>query len=312
MASDDAGPKADWPDDLPITDPHHHLWDLENNRYPWLQREPPPELVCGDIRPIRHSYLPSDLRTDFGTLPVIKTVHLQCDWDPADPVGETRWLESQAERHGLPSGIIAFARLESENVEALLDAHMAASPRLRGIRQILNWHADAVLTFGAPKGLMKTHSWRRGFAALGRRGLSFDLQLYPHQMDEAAELVRDHPDIPIALNHGGMPVDRTADGFALWRNGLRALAGCENVMIKISGLGMVDHHWTVDTIRPVVEEIIAIFGTQRAMFASNFPVDKLYSSYEAVWRAFLEITASASAAEKRALFCENAERFYRI
>lgn len=301
-----------WPQDLPIVDPHHHLWDLENNSYPWLQQEPPPQLVCGDIRPIRHSYVVKHLRADIGALPVIKTVHLQCDWDPSDPPGETRWLESQATAHGLPTGLVAYARLQDENVGTVLDRHAEASTRLRGIRQIMNWHADSVLTFGAPNGLMRAAEWRRGFAMLAPRGLSFDLQLYPHQMDEADELAADFPETNIVLNHGGMPVDRSTDGFALWRAGMRKLAHHQNISVKISGLGMVDHHWTVESFRPIVEEIIAIFGTHRCMFASNFPVDKLYSSYAAVWNAFNAITASLSADERRALFATNAQHIYRI
>ncbi|MBZ9603302.1 amidohydrolase family protein [Phyllobacterium chamaecytisi] len=302
----------DWPQDMPIVDPHHHLWDLENNRYPWLQQEPPPQLVCGDIRPIRHSYLVGDLRADFGSLPVTKTVHLQCDWDPTDPIGETRWLNRQAYEHGLPTGIVAYAKLQDHHVAAILDGHLAASGRVRGVRQIMNWHADSMLTFGAPKGLMRTPEWRRGFAMLAPRGLSFDLQLYSHQMDEADKLAGDFSGTSIVLNHGGMPVDRSPEGFALWRKGMRALARHDNITVKISGLGMVDHHWTVDSLRPVVEEIIAIFGSSRAMFASNFPVDKLYSSYAAVWQAFHTITAAFSADERRALFAANAERIYRI
>lgn len=307
-----AEPGAEWPRNLQIVDPHHHFWDLENNRYPWLQQEPPPELVCGDIRPIRQTYVAKHLRADIGRLPVIKTVHLQCDWDPSDPVGETRWLDAEAEVHGLPTGIVAYARLQDADVGAILDGHLAASARVRGVRQIMNWHPDSVLTFGAPEGLMRTQEWRRGFAMLAGRGLSFDLQLYPHQMEEAVELATDFAGTAIVLNHGGMPVDRSAEGFALWRKGMQALARRDNVSVKISGLGMVDHRWTVDSFRPIVEEIIEIFGAERAMFASNFPVDRLYSSYAAVWHAFREITAALSVEARQALFAGNAERIYRI
>ena len=303
---------AVWPQDLPIVDPHHPLWDLENNSYLWLQQYPPPQLVCGDIRPIRHSYVVEHLRADIGSLPVVKTVHLQCDWDPTDPPGETRWLEDQATAHGLPTGFVAYAKLQDDNVGAVLDRHAQASDRLRGIRQIMNWHPDSVLTFGAPKELMRTKEWRRGFGMLAPRGLSFDLQLYPHQMDEAEELAAEFPETSIVLNHGGMPVDRSDEGFALWRTGMRKLAGQKNISVKISGLGMVDHRWTVESFRPVVQEIIDIFGAQRAMFASNFPVDKLYSSYAAVWNAFNTLTAAFPADERLALFSANAERTYRI
>ena len=302
---------ASWPADLPIIDPHHHLWDLEANSYPWLQQEPPPQLVCGDIRPIRHSYTAPSLKADIGDLPVTKTVHLQCDWDPTDPVGETRWLDAHADTHGLPTAFVAYARLQDDDVESVLAGHAQFS-RLRGIRQIMNWHADAVLTFGAPRELMRSAAWRRGYAALARYGLSFDLQLYPGQMPEAVEIATLFPDTQIILNHGGMPVDRTPEGIAAWRAGMRSLAALPNVAVKISGLGMLDHAWTTARIRPFVLDIIEIFGTERSAFASNFPVDSLYSGYRAVWNAFLDIVSGFSLAEKRALFAGTAERLYRI
>jgi predicted TIM-barrel fold metal-dependent hydrolase len=308
----DTAHDGSWPKDLNIIDAHHHLWDLENNRYPWLQQEPPPKLVCGDTTPIRRSYHVADLKTDVGDLPLIGTVHLQCDWDPNDPCGETRWLDAQAQQHGLPSAIVAFAALQDDDVEGVLDRHLELSTRVRGIRQILNWHEDEVLTFGAPKGLMQTSEWRQGFAALMRRNLSFDLQIYPHQMGEAASLAGDFPETQIIINHGGMPVDRSQDGMSQWRAGLKALAAHDNVAIKISGLGMVDHRWTNESIKPLVLQLIDIFGSKRTMFASNFPVDKLYSNYADIWHAFLQITSAFPIGERRDLFSANAERIYRI
>ncbi|MEO4042151.1 amidohydrolase family protein [Hoeflea sp. CAU 1731] len=309
---DQVEPNRSWPKDLEIVDPHHHFWDLEQNSYPWLQQEPPPTLVCGDIGPIRYTYLPRHLKSDFAGLPVTKTVHIETGWNPDDIVGETVWLEGQAETAGLPSAIIAHVSLENDNAAELLDAHMEASDRLRGIRQILNWHSDDVLSFGAPRDLMQSSSWRSGFAALADRNLSFDLQIYPHQFDDAIELRKAIPEVRLIINHGGMPVDRTPEGLQLWRSGLRKLAELDDVWIKISGLGMVDHHWTTDSIAPIVGDILEIFGTGKTMFASNFPVDSLYSSYATVWFAFLDLTQRLSPQERQALFSRNAEKAYRI
>jgi predicted TIM-barrel fold metal-dependent hydrolase len=147
---------------------------------------------------------------------------------------------------------------------------------------------------------------------LRRFGLSFDLQLYPAQMTDAAELAHANPDTLIILNHAGMPVDRDEAGIRRWRRGIQDLAAAPNVAVKISGLGTVDWHWTVERIRPFVLQTIEAFGVSRCMFASNFPVDKLFSDFDTLYGAFREITRSFSADESRMLFHDNAARFYRL
>ena len=160
---------------------------------------------------------------------------------------------------------------------------------------------------------MREPQWRENFALLRRHRMSFDLQLYPSQMEEAAALARAHPDTQFIVNHAGMFVDRSSvAGYRAWRDGMRPLAGCANVSVKISGLAMFDHQWTVESLRPYVLETIDTFGVERAMFASNFPVDRLFGSYEELWHAYASIVDDASAAEKEALFRRNAERIYRI
>jgi predicted TIM-barrel fold metal-dependent hydrolase len=131
-------------------------------------------------------------------------------------------------------------------------------------------------------------------------------------MPDAARLAHAHPDTSIILNHAGMPVDRDAEGLAAWRAGMRALAAAENVTVKISGLGMVDWSWTTESIRPFVLETIEIFGVDRSMFASNFPVDKIYSSFDTLYGAFEAIVAGCSPSERSKLFHDNAERIYRL
>jgi predicted TIM-barrel fold metal-dependent hydrolase len=160
---------------------------------------------------------------------------------------------------------------------------------------------------------MREPAWRKGFGLLKRHGLSFDLQIYPSQMEEAAALAREHENTTLIVNHTGMFVDRgSVAGWRAWRDGMRLLAACPNVAVKISGLGMIDHGWTVESIRPYALETIDAFGVERAMFASNFPVDRLYGTYERQWQAFAAIVADASEAEKAALFQGNAQWIYRI
>lgn len=297
-------------DNLPIIDPHHHLYDLKTGRYPWLQDEML-ERVFGDYSAIRRDYLIDDFREDIKNQNVVKTVHLQVEYDHNNPVAETRWLQSVADQHGYPHGIVAFADLASPSVQQTIEEH-CAFPNVRGIRQCLNYHHDPVKTFIEHPHLMSDPQWQRGYALLKRYDLSFDLQLYYTQMAEALTLAKTFPDTPMVLNHTGMPVDRGTEEISAWRAGMKLLASAPNVFCKISGLGMGDWKWTTDSIRPFVVDAIEAFGTERCMFASNFPVDKLFSSYDDVFNAFKAITRDFSNGERRALFHDNAERVYRL
>jgi predicted TIM-barrel fold metal-dependent hydrolase len=297
-------------DNLPIIDPHHHLFDLKTGNYPWLQG-PMLKRVFGDYSAIRKDYLIDAFLADIKNQNVVKTVHLQVEYDHNDPVAETRWLQSVADQHGYPHGIVGFADLASRNVQAIIEEH-CQYPNVRGIRQCLNFHRDPVKTFIDSPHLMSDKQWRSGYSLLERFGLSFDLQLYYTQMEEALQLARDFPNTPIVLNHTGMPVDRAPDEIEGWKRSMKQLASAPNVSCKISGLGMGDWKWTVDSIRPFVLHAIEAFGAKRCMFASNFPVDKLFSSYDDVFNAFKEITKGFSPDERRGLFHDNAERIYRL
>ena len=286
-----------------IVDAHHHLWNLRRNRYPWLQTEPDPEAMIGDYSRIRRDYLVSDFVADCEPAGVVRSVHVQAEWDPGDPVGETRWLQQVADQHGFPHGIVAAARLEDPGVDEMLEAH-SAFDNMRGIRQMLD-RGKGLHLIGEP-------DWERGLARLPAYGLSFDLQINPDQLLASAALAGRHPDLLFVLNHCGMPQERTTDGFELWRTGLRRLAEQPNVTAKVSGLGMFDHTWSVDSIRPYVEEMLGVFGVERCLFGSNFPVDRLYSSYPALVEAYRVLVDGLSAGEQRAFFYENAVRVYRL
>ena len=294
-----------------VIDPHHHLWDLEHNQYPWLQTRPLAPRLEGDIEPIAKSYHIGNYLADVRNQNVVKSVHVECGWDPADPVGETAWLQSVANQHGFPHGIVARAELDAPHIEKILAGH-AQYKNVRGIRHIVCWHRDPVKSYVSRPYLLTDRQWLHGFGLLHKFGFSFDLQLYPSQMVDGAVLAVSHPETLIILDHAGMPVDRDEQGIQIWRRGLQQLAAAPNVVSKISGLGAFDWHWNADSIRPFVLETIEIFGVSRCMFASNFPVDKLYSDFDSLYAAFHSITDSFSAAEKRMLFHDNAMRYYRL
>jgi len=298
-------------DDLPIIDAHQHFWDLSLGKHPWLRDEPPPPFRYGDTRPLRRDYLPTDYRADSRGHRIIGTVYVETEWDPADPIGETHWVEKLAAKEGLPNAVVVQARLDREDVDDVL-ARQAACPLVRGIRHKPQaGPAPDAIAPGAP-GSMGDPRWRAGYARLAHHGLSFDLQTPWWHLREAAALARAFPDTPIVLNHTGLPADRSPDGLRGWRDAMATLAAEPNVAVKISGLGVPGRPWTSESNREVIMRTIDLFGADRAMFASNFPVDGLAASFDTIYRGFKTIVRDFPLADQRCLFHDNAVRFYRL
>lgn len=312
-----------FPASLAVTDPHHHLWDLQANYYPWLTDRVTVR-VAGDYTAIRKSYLLSDFLADAATLAglglhLTRSVHVQAEHDHSDPIRETRWLQSVANDSaspGVPHGIVAYADLSQPESQVIrtLEAH-AAFPNLRGIRHMAH---EALVDPAHPQSsLLDDPTWRRNLGLLPRFNLSFDLQVYPQQMEQAASLVREYPTLQFILCHTGLPAEATRRGprspaFQAWRSGMSLLSQFPNVAIKISGFGMFDRQWSAPTIRPFVLTAIDLFTPARAMFASNFPVDSMASTYAALWSRYDALTKTFSAADRAALFSTTANRLYRL
>ena len=297
--------------DGPIIDAHQHFWDLTMDKHPWLAKARKEEMVFGDPTPLLRNYLPDDLRADAARQNLVGCVHVEANWDAADPVGETRWLDALADRQGLPTALVVRAPLHKAEARAILAAQRACA-RVRGVRFILSWHDDPKKRFADRPDYMEDEAWLAGFALLSEYELSFDLMIYPAQMEAAAKLAARFPDTAIILNHAGSPTDRDEAGMAVWRRGLSLLAARPNVSIKISDLVAYDHHWTIDSLRPVVLACIEAFGTERAMFGSDFPVAGLHATFDQCYDAFKTIVADFSVAEQLRLFHDNAARIYRL
>jgi len=298
-------------DDLPVVDAHQHFWDLSLGKHPWLRDEPPPPFRYGDTRPLRRTYLPADYRADTHSHRVVGTVYVETEWDPADPLGETQWVEQLARVEGLPTAVVAQAWLDRDDLSDVL-ARQASCPLVRGIRHkpAAAPSPDAVV-HGTP-GSMGDPRWRAGFARLVRHDLSFDLQTPWWHLAEAAELARTFPDTLIVLNHTGLPADRSPDGLRAWESAMATLAREPNVAVKISGLGVPGHPWTAAGSREIVLRTIELFGVDRAMFASNFPVDGLVTTFDTIYRGFRAIVGDFPLSEQRKLFHDNAVRLYRL
>jgi L-fuconolactonase len=316
--------------DLAIVDPHHHLVD----------------------RPETGRYLLPELLADLGSgHNITATVYLE--WlsmyraaGPAElrPVGEIEFANGVAAMaasgtYGKPqvcAGIVGYADLTlGAQVEKVLEAMIAAGGgRFRGIRFITATHPEQAASgslVNRPAGLLMDERVRAGFAKLAPLGLSFDAWMYFTQLGELTDLARAFPETPIVLDHVGGPIGigpcagKRDEVFGEWRNKIRELAPCQNVHVKLGGLGMrlfgFDFHTRpmppssetlAEVWRPYIDTCIDAFGPERAMFESNFPVDKGSGSYHVFWNAFKRIAADYSRADKAALFSGTATRFYRL
>ena len=296
---------------LPICDAHHHLG--------------------------ARSYFLPDYLADLGSGHRIeRTVAIECGayYGPNGYVDETRALLAMADGGGkdrsVAAGIVARVNLCADDVEAAIMAHVeAAGGRLAGVRHIAAFDPDPAIPTNyapAPPDLYRSDAFRRGFAKLAEAGLCFDSWQYHPQLPDLLSLARTFPNTTVVIDHVGGPLGigpyagRREDVFPVWRRAMAALAELPNTVVKLGGLGMpicgfafepspspaaLAHAW-----RPYLESCIDLFGVQRAMFESNFPVDRHCCDYRTLWNAFKLITSGTSGEEKQGLFSATAQRVY--
>ena len=298
-------------DSQPIIDAHHHFWAMAMNRHTMFNGPVHPGFFLGDYSALRRDYLPDDYRRDWGGHNVVASVHCEAEWDRDDQYGETEWLAGLAAETGLPTVLVGHAWLHAENAEAVL-RRQAAHPLVRGIRSKPVTSPDpGTLPAGTP-GTMSDPAWRRGLTLLASLGLSYDLRVPLWHLEEAIEAVRLIPDTMVILNHTGFPWDRSDDGMTLWRRAMRRIAREPNTVVKLSEFGLKDAPWDYEENRAIVLETIEMFGPDRCMFASNFPVAGLRIGFSALYDAYKRMVADFSAEERQALFFETARRVYRV
>jgi predicted TIM-barrel fold metal-dependent hydrolase len=286
---------------IPFTDAHVHFYDVRipELHYHTFLADTPADPILGDHSSIKaQRYWADDFIAQTRLHNVERVIHAECANGIEDPVQETRWLQAFADRLGVPHGIVAQASLVAPDARETLERH-AAFANLRGIRDL---HGKGFLT----------GPWRGGYALLEPLGLVFCHNTGLENMGAARVLAEEFPGITYCVDHAGFPLARDRDYFEAWRKGIRTIAAAPNAVIKISGLGMVDHRWTVESIRPWVLAAIEAFGTQRSFFASNWPIDSLFSCYGDLLGAYAEIISGFPEHEQRALFSENANRIFAL
>lgn len=295
---------------MDIVDAHHHFWDLSSPvYYPFLMKKE--ESHVGDYSAIRRNYLPEEYRRDTALHRVVATVHVEAEALSETPWVETEWLHERRAESGLPTVIVAHAWIDLPDSEAIL-RRQKQSPLVRGIRTkpvVSHGPDDSVR---GQKRTLQDETWQRGLDLLQRTDLSWDCRVPWWHLKEAAEVIRQFPSLRVALNHTGLPFDRSPEGLAGWRAGMEALADNPNVWCKISSLGIVGKPWLLSDNRPVIRDAISIFGVDRCMFASNFPVDSLKGSWDYIFGCYKAAVEDFSEADKVKLFSANATAFYRI
>lgn len=289
---------------MKIVDPHHHFWDPEANYHPWLRDTPIIPFRYGDYSAIRRRFMPAEYDAASAGWDVAASVTVEGEWDPADPTGEARWMQALADRCGRPAAHVAQIWLDRPDLDAVLEAYDAL-PIVRSVRH----KPRANPAPGQGSGGMLDPAFRRGFAELARHGLAFDLQTPWQHLDEAFSL-RSVGDAPIILDHAGLPSDRSPEALAGWRAAVTRFAELSSSAVKISGLGLPGRPWRIEDNRDIIRILVDTFGPDRAMFASNFPVDGLCGDFDTIFSGFYAATADYSARDRTALFRETAIRTY--
>jgi predicted TIM-barrel fold metal-dependent hydrolase len=295
-------------DMIRIVDAHHHIWLKED--LPWLSGPMLPR-IFGPYEPIRRDYPISEYLADIEGSGVTQSVYVQANWARENFEEEVAFVQRAADETGWPHAIVGYADLMADDARPQLD-RLAAYPLLRGIRMQLHWHENPQYRFAAKPDLMKEPVFLRNMAHLADYGLSFDLQVFAGQMNDAAELAREFATTTFILQHAGMLEDPSAEGWARWRAGMVKLAAEPNVVSKLSGLGTFIHKVDEKQIGDIARETIGLFGAERCLFGSNFPIEKLWSSYSALIEAYRAVLADYPTQTQEKIFSTTAKRVYRI
>jgi predicted TIM-barrel fold metal-dependent hydrolase len=290
-----------------IVDAHIHVWrraDLGWLHPPLVRR------IFGDYAPLCRDYPVEEYVADARAAGVGAAVYVQPNWPIERCVEEVEWVAGLHAAHGWPQAIVGAADLFDPDAAAVLERQRAASALLRGTRVQLHWHADERLRYAAAPDLMSDSVFARNVALLGEIGLLFELQVFPPQMQDAADLVAQASGTTFVLVHAGMLESLRPEHTEPWRVGLELLASRPNVVVKLSGQGTFAHRVDEPLIRHVTETALALFGSERCLFGSNFPIESLWTDYRTLVDAWLRVLADQPVQVRRDVLAETARRVY--
>jgi predicted TIM-barrel fold metal-dependent hydrolase len=293
---------------IDIIDAHHHIWRRRD--LPWLDGPMQPR-IFGPYEAIRRDYPISEFLSDIAGCGVTRSVYVQANWAKDRFEDEVAYVQQAADETGFPQGIVGYADFLADDMRPQLD-RLTKYRGMRGLRMQLQWHENPQYRFAAGPDLARDPKLQQNVARLADYGWTFDLQVFTGQMAGAAELARSAPKVTFILQHAGMLEDLSADGWEKWRTGMRSLAACPNMMSKLSALGTFIHKNDPAHIAAIVRETIGIFGGNRCLFGSNFPVEKLWTGYSDLIAAFRSAVEPLGEATARAALHDTAARIYRL
>lgn len=291
-----------------MIDAHHHIWRQAD--LPWLNGPMQPR-IFGPYEAIMRDYLIDEFLADVAGTGVERSVYVQANWAPDRFEDEVAWVQSVANNSGWPHAIVGYANFMADDVRAQLD-RLAKYPLMRGVRMQLHWHENELYRFATEPELARNEDLRRKVSLLSEYGWSFDLQVFANQMEGAAGLAASCPRVTFVLQHAGMLEDLSEAGRAKWRAGMQLLADRPNVVCKLSGLGTFQHRNNPEHIADMVHQAVTMFGADRCLFGSNYPIEKLWTRYADLVDAFTAATADLSEAERSYIFNDTAARVYRL
>jgi len=293
---------------MSVVDAHFHVWRQAD--LPWLTGPMQPR-IFGPYEPIRRDYPMAEYLDDIAGSGVERAVYVQANW-PVDRVeDEADWIETLAAETGWPHAFVAYADMTVPDVRPALDRLMRF-PRLRGIRQQFHWHDKPEFRFAAHADVCLDPGVQRNVSRLADYGLAFELQVFAPQMSGAGELAGACPDVTFVLQHSGMLDDVSEAGRAAWREAMTDLAKRPNVVSKLSGFGTFLHRVDADHIRWLTTETVALFGAERCLWGSNFPIEKLWTDYGSLIAAHRDACGGLGTAEQEMIFNDTARRVYRL
>lgn len=293
---------------MSVVDAHFHVWRQRD--LPWLEGPMQPR-IFGPYEAIRRDYPIGEYLDDIAGTDVTKSVYVQANWPPERAEDEAAWIESLIAETGWPHALVAYADMTVVDVRPALD-RLIRFPHLRGIRQQFHWHKNPAYRFAPHADLCRDPAVQRNVARLADYDLAFDLQVFDDQMAGACELADACPGVTFVLQHAGMLDDLSEAGRAKWRAAMTELAGRPNVVSKLSGFGTFQHRLDPDLIGWLTTETVGLFGAERCLWGSNFPIEKLWTGYGALIEAHRAAAGGLSTAEQQAIFNDTACRVYRL
>lgn len=291
-----------------MIDSHHHIWRQQD--LPWLLGAEKPR-IFGPYSEIKRDYLIAEYLEDIASSGIEKSVYVQANWAANWASDEAAWVQSVAQETGWPHAIVAYADFTVPDVRPQLDK-LSQYSLLRGIRQQLHWHENPLYAFATKPDIAADRTFQKNIAYLAEYNWCFDLQVFSAQVHSAVSLADACSNVQFILQHAGMLEDTSPQGWEQWREAQSLLAACDNIHVKLSGLGTFVHRVDVGLIQEIVTETVSNFGADRCLFGSNFPIEKIWTSYDSLFSAMTAATAEFDEPSKRAIFNNTAERLYRL